>query len=117
MDINSGKKKRQPQVYVYSSLDELLKVGYIYNEKTKYYEKKIKKGSKEIVLRAAEQENVKDKSNNIFYVCNPDVNKEYMHVGFLSKSKNPNDLCEQFIRGSRKNDTSSWGVGGPTCSS
>tara|TARA_B100000886_G_scaffold166672_1_gene113889 strand:- start:1046 stop:6577 length:5532 start_codon:yes stop_codon:yes gene_type:complete len=91
---NSGKKKRQPQFYVYSSLDELLKKGYIYNEKTKYYEKKVKRGKKEIILRAAEQENVKDKSNNIFYVCDPEVNNEYMHVGFLSKSKNPNDLCE-----------------------
>ena len=90
---NSGKKKRQPQQYVYSSLDELLKKGYKYNEKTKYYEKIVKVGKNEVVLKAAELVNSKDKGNNIFYVCDPNENNEYMYIGFLSRSKNPNDLC------------------------
>ena len=91
---NSGKKKRQPKFFTNEALDKLLKKGYKYNEKTKYYEKKIKKGKKEIILRAADQENTKDKTNTIYYTCDPDDNNEYMYVGFLTKSKNPNDLCE-----------------------
>ena len=90
---NSGTKKRQPQQYVYSSLDELLKKGYKFNEKSKYYEKTVKVNKKEVVLRAAELVNLKDKGNNLFYVCDPEDNNEYMYVGFLSRSKNPNDLC------------------------
>ena len=90
---NSGKKKRQPQQYIYSSLDELLKKGYKFNENTKYYEKIVKVGKKEITLKAAELVNSKDKGNNIFYVCDPNENNEYMYIGFLSRSKNPSDLC------------------------
>ena len=90
---NSGKKKRQPQQYVYSSLDELLKKGYKFNDKTKYYEKTVKVGKKDIELRAAELVNLKDKGNNLYYVCDPNENNEYMYIGFLSRSKNPNDLC------------------------
>ena len=90
---NSGKKKRQPQQYVYSSLDELLKKGYKYNNDTKYYEKSVKVGKKDVILRAAELVNLKDKGNNLYYVCDPNENNEYMYIGFLSRSKNPNDLC------------------------
>ena len=90
---NSGKKKRQPQQYVYSSLDELLKKGYKYNNETKYYEKSVKVGKKDVILRAAELVNLKDKGNNLYYVCDPNENNEYMYIGFLSRSKNPNDLC------------------------
>jgi len=90
---NSGKKRRQPQQYVYSSIDEMLKRGYKYNEKTKDYEKIIKVGKKEITLKAAELVNLKEKGNSLYYVCDPEENNEYMYVGFLSRSKNPNDLC------------------------
>lgn len=90
---NSGKKKRQPKQHFYSSINEMLQKGYKYNDKTKYYERTIKKGKKEIVLRAAELFNSKDKGNNLYYVCDPEENGEYMHVGFLQRSKNPNDLC------------------------
>ena len=37
--------------------------------------------------------NLKDKGNKFYYVCDPAENKEYTYVGFLSRSKNPNDLC------------------------
>ena len=33
------------------------------------------------------------KENLLYYTCNPEENNEYIHVGFLSKSNNPNDLC------------------------
>ena len=90
---NSGKKRRQPKQHFFSSINEMLSKGYKYNEKTKYYERKVKKGNKEIVLRAAELFNSKDKGNNLYYVCDPEENGEYMYVGFLQRSKNPNDLC------------------------
>mgnify|MGYP003328004874 CR=1 FL=1 len=45
------------------------------------------------MLRAAELFNSKDKGNNLYYVCDPEENGEYMYVGFLQRSKNPNDLC------------------------
>ena len=44
----------------------MLLKGYKYNEKTKYYERKVKKGKKEVVLRAAELFNSKDKGNNLY---------------------------------------------------
>jgi len=90
---NSGKKRRQPKQHFFNSINEMLKKGYKYNEKTKYYERNVKKGKKEITLRAAELFNSKDKGNNLYYVCDPEENGEYMHVGFLQRSKNPNDLC------------------------
>jgi hypothetical protein len=90
---NSGKKKRQPKQHFFSSINEMLQKGYKYNDKTKYYERKVKDGKKEVVLRAAELFNSKDKGNNLYYVCDPEENGEYMHVGFLQRSKNPNDLC------------------------
>ena len=90
---NSGTKKRQPQQYVYSSIDDLLKKGYKFNEKTKDYEKIVKVGKKEVTLKAAELLNLKEKGNSLYYVCDPAENNEYMYIGFLSRSKNPNDLC------------------------
>ena len=90
---NSGKKRRQPKQHFFSSINEMLEKGYKYNEKTKYYERIVKKGKKDVTLRAAEMLNSKDKGNNLYYVCDPEENGEYMHVGFLQRSKNPNDLC------------------------
>ena len=90
---NSGTKKRQPQQFVYESLNDLLKKGYKYNENTGYYERKVKINKKEVILRAAELTNLKEKGNNLFYICNPEDNNEYTYVGFLSRTKNPNDLC------------------------
>ena len=90
---NSGTKRRQPQQYVYSSIDELLVKGYKYNDQTKAYEKSIKIGKKMVTLKAAELMNLKDKGNKFYYVCDPAENKEYTYVGFLSRSKNPSDLC------------------------
>ena len=90
---NSGKKRRQPKQHFFNSINEMLEKGYKYNDKTKYYERKVKSGKKDIILRAAELFNSKDKGNNLYYVCDPEENGEYMHVGFLQRSKNPNDLC------------------------
>merc|ERR1711998_107344 len=90
---NSGKKRRQPQQFSSSNIDDMLKMGYKWNSSTKFYEKTVKKGSKEIILRAVEQGNEKDRGDNIYYVCDPDDNNEYMYVGFLSKGKNPSGLC------------------------
>ena len=91
---NSGSdKKRQPEQYATSNLNELLSKGYKFNKKSGFYERIIKKGKKTEILRAAEMTNLKNKGNNIYYACNPEDNGDHMYVGFLSRSKNPNDLC------------------------
>ena len=91
---NSGSdKKRQPEQYATSNLNDLLAKGYKFNKDTGFYEREYLKGKKKVILRAAELTNIQDKGNNIYYVCNPEDNKEHMYVGFLSRSKNPNDLC------------------------
>ena len=91
---NSGSdKRRQPDQYATDNLNDLLKKGYKFNKDSGFYERTIKKGKKTEILRAAELSNLKDKSNNIYYACNPEDNGEHMYVGFLSRSKNPNDLC------------------------
>jgi hypothetical protein len=93
---NSGNdKKRRPDPFNEDNFNEMLKRGYIYNTKTKFYEKKhtIKNGkkNKEVTLKAIKQTN--DEGKDIYYTCDPNINKEHMYVGFLSKGKNPNELC------------------------
>lgn len=91
---NSGSdKKRQPEQYTTNNLNDLLVKGYKFNKENGFYEREYKKGKKTIILRAAQMTNLKDKGNNIYYVCNPEDNKEHTYVGFLQRSKNPTDLC------------------------
>jgi len=90
-------KKRRPQQYI--SIDEVIKNGFTLNDETGIYEKKVsyksKKGkNKEIVIRAVGLKGVNDVNDpTIFYSCNPIENGEHMHVGFLSRSKNPFGSC------------------------
>ena len=38
--------------------------------------------------------NLPDVNNeNIYYICDEKTNNDYIYIGFLSKSKNPNSLC------------------------
>ena len=89
---NSGNKKRQP-LQINESIDKLLKLGYEFNNKTNFYEKKINRNKKQITLRAVGLENPTNNSIT-YYACDEKENKDYIYVGFLSKSKNPNKLCE-----------------------
>lgn len=86
---NSSGMNRQPSLY--TTEEELIRHGYIYNESSGFYEKKIKVKNKEETLIAV---NLKSSNGeNIYYTCNPEINKKYTYVGFFTKSNNPFGLC------------------------
>jgi len=91
---NSGGKNRRPIGYIESNLDDMIKLGYKFNTKTNEYERivKTKVGSKtkEVKLKAAQ---LNTSNGPIYWTCGPEENKEFMYIGFLSKSQNPNSLC------------------------
>jgi hypothetical protein len=84
---NSGDQIRRP--IPFTSIENLEKNGYVL--KNGVYFKKI----------MAKQENGKTKETMIraiklddnYWTCNDYKNKEFVHIGFLSKSNNPNGLC------------------------
>ena len=93
---NSGNdKKRRPMLVQGDSQDKLIKNGYKLNEKSGFYEKQaeitIKKKKHIVTLRAVKLSG--DDSSFNFYTCDPSENNEFMHVGFLSRGNNPNELC------------------------
>ena len=81
---NSGTKIRRPEVYTDSNLDDLINQGYIYNKETNDYEKVYTTDNTSYVLRALKLAD--DDGTSKYYICNPETNKEYKYVGFLSKS-------------------------------
>jgi hypothetical protein len=87
---NSGDISRRPMPFTEETIVQLLKKGYVLNKKTGDYEKKVvvkdKGKKKEVVLKAA-------KLGDIYWTCDPADNKDFMYVGFLSRSNNPNGLC------------------------
>jgi hypothetical protein len=85
---NSGTKKRQPTPN-YSEVS-LLANGYSLNPTTKQYEKKVKINGKETILKSI---NIPSEGKNVYYTCDPDVNKKYTYLGYLTKSKHPSGLC------------------------
>jgi len=90
---NSGTdKKRQPQQYTDQTVDKLVKSGYKFNPQNGEYEKKVKRGKKEYVIKAIKLKSINDQGT-IFYTCDPDENKEHMYIGFLSRSNNPHGHC------------------------
>jgi hypothetical protein len=95
---NSGTdKRRRPQQYNSSNMNELLKLGYKYDKKEGLYIKKFKKGKKEITLKTIKlpeyNENGEKTGNNIHYSCDPELNGIHMYVGFLTRSRNPFGHC------------------------
>lgn len=97
---NSGEdKKRRPQSYYSSNIEEMLKKGYTLNKKTGTYERKvIPKGSKkELILKTVKLPDIDDEGNStgndIYYGCDPDENGDHVYIGFLTRSMNPNGLC------------------------
>ena len=93
---NSGTdKKRRPEIIQDDNIDKLIKNGYKLNKKTGFYEKsvdmKIKGKKYNTILQAIK---LPDKENTYnYYTCDPSENNEFMYIGFLTKSNNPNDLC------------------------
>jgi hypothetical protein len=91
---NSGdNKKRRPIPFTDKNIDDMVKSGYILNNSTGEYEKKITKKGKTIILKSAKIDNYDGQGNSIYYTCDPNENGEYMYVGFLSRSANPSGLC------------------------
>jgi len=93
---NSGKIIRRPDVRNSQTINDLLKIGYKLNEKTKTYEKKVnikENGkNKEIILKAVKVSTSKG-DDDLYYSCDPGVNGKFMYVGFLTRSNNPSGLC------------------------
>jgi hypothetical protein len=85
---NSGTKRRQPTAN-YSEVS-LLANGYSLNPETKQFEKKVKINGKEVILKSI---NIPSEDKNVYYTCDPDVNKKYTYLGYLTKSKHPSGLC------------------------
>jgi hypothetical protein len=86
---NSGKKKRQPIPFQNSA--DLERKGYTRNKTTGEYEKKIKIGKNEVTVKAAQLTN--DNGSSIFWACDTQNNNKFVHIGFLSRSQNPNGIC------------------------
>ena len=92
---NSGEHKRRPEVIPEINIEKLLENGYKLNKKTQFYEKKVqlkmKNKTYETVIKAIKLPS-SDSTYN-YYTCDPSENNEYIHIGFLTKGVNPNDLC------------------------
>jgi hypothetical protein len=91
---NSGKYVRRPQLL--TTAEEVEKQGYVFNKETKMYEKEVTYHGKKhkiyaVHLQDNDQDN--DQNNKFYYTCNPQHNGKFMHIGFLSKSRNPHGLC------------------------
>ena len=89
---NSGNVNRRPLPFTDDNISLLVKKGYKLNKETGDYEKKITlKNKKDVIIKAYKLDD--GKGGNIYWSCDPDENKEYMYVGFLSRSNNPSGLC------------------------
>ena len=93
---NSGKQIRHPKDYKSNETDIIIKNGFVFNEKTNVFEKKIKINHKIITLKVVKVYDL-DKNGNptnhfVYYTCDPKINGRYIHIGFLTKSKNPHNL-------------------------
>ncbi len=86
---SADNKRRRPTLHV--NQDTLVKHGYKYNKDTGYYEKKAKWQKKDVIVKAIKVKGEDDKE--MFYTCEPDENGEHHHIGFMTKSKNPNGYC------------------------
>ena len=88
---NSGNKKRRPGIISDDKINDIINDGYKINNNTGFYEKKIKLKNNSIIIKAIKLSS----DNNIYnyYTCDEKENGEYIYIGFLSKSSNPNKLC------------------------
>jgi hypothetical protein len=93
---NSGNdKKRRPTIIPEADIEKLIKNGFKFNAKSGFYEKKveitIKKKKITSTIKAVKLAGENNTYN--YYTCDPIENQEHMHIGFLSKGNNPNNLC------------------------
>lgn len=92
---NSGEKRRRP--FSIPKIENLYKSGYKLNKSTGFFEKQIIDKGKKVTVRAIKLSELNDDGkitgNDIYYTCNNIENGEYIHIGFLTKSRNPFGLC------------------------
>jgi hypothetical protein len=86
---NSGKKKRQP--IPYNDVEELIKQGYYLNKTTGQYEKKVRLGKQEVIVKATALDD--NQGGVLHWTCDTTNGNKFVHIGFLSRSQNPNGIC------------------------
>jgi len=88
----SADKNRRPAITVDKTFDKLVSQGYKLNTKSGDYERTVQltqgKKKKDVTITAAKLTGSRD----VYYTCSPEDNKEYMYVGFLSRSSDT-DMC------------------------
>jgi len=89
---NSGSVKKQPMILKNNELDKLFKLGYKFNSESQKYEKTFE--DKHGVSHTLVAINLKDDNNDdTYYICDNTYNNDYFYIGFLTKSKHPQQLC------------------------
>lgn len=86
---NSGNKKRQPVPF--RDVEDLVRQGYVYNKTTEQYEKKVRVGKTEMVVKAVPLDD--NQGGQLYWTCETTNNNKFVHIGFLSRSQNPNGIC------------------------
>jgi hypothetical protein len=86
---DSGKQIRRPIIINNNNINDLLKLGYKFNNETKQYEYLTK--DKTLLIPAIIPNEEKNEKN--YYVCTDKVHGENKYIGFLSKANNPYGLC------------------------
>jgi hypothetical protein len=86
---NSGNKKRQP--IPYQNLEDLTRLGYTLDKTTGQYEKKVRVGKQEMVIKAAALDD--NQGGQLYWTCDTTNNNKFVHIGFLSRSQNPTGIC------------------------
>ncbi len=82
---NSGlNNRKQPQVFTAENIKDLVSKGYVFNEKSGFYERTLK--DNKTILRAI---NLPSNKGDVFYTCNPENNGRHQYIGIFSKTFNP----------------------------
>jgi len=88
---NTKEKPRGP--IQYNNINDVINDGYKFNKAYGWYEKQFKINGKMKTLKLVRMKRTgeSDDSNNtdIYYTCSPIKNKDFIYIGFLTKSKNP----------------------------
>jgi len=86
---NSGKKRRQP--IPFKDVNELTRLGYILNKESAQYEKKVRIGKNDVIVKAAALSD--NQGGQLYWTCETNNNNKFVHIGFLSRSQNPSGIC------------------------
>ena len=87
---NTKEKPRGP--IQYNNINDVINDGYKLNKAQGWYEKQFKVNDKMKTLKLVKMKRTgesDDSNTDIYYTCNPIKNKDFMYIGFLTKSKNP----------------------------